>query len=189
VDEAADREEPLASLLTIARALDSIGVPYMVTGSVASFVYGLARFTHDLDVVVRMELGNLPSLIDALGDAWFVDSESAEAALTSRLQFNIISRETGFKVDFWPLTGDPFDQSRFSRRRAQKVKDAHVFVPSPEDVILGKLDWYRQAPIERHLDDAREVYESFASDLDRSYLVLWAERLGITDLLEKLGRV
>ena len=186
MDEAADRKEPLASLLTITRALESVGVPYMVTGSVASFVYGLARFTHDLDVVVQMDPDNLPPLIDALGDAWFVDTESAEAAVISGSQFNVISEETGFKVDFWPLGEGPFDRSRFARRRREAVGDAEVWVPSPEDVILGKLDWYRRAPIERHLDDAREVWGCFSGELDLDYMRHWADRLGVADLLDEM---
>ena len=33
--------------------LESAGIRYMVTGSVASIVYGEPRLTHDVDIVLR----------------------------------------------------------------------------------------------------------------------------------------
>jgi hypothetical protein len=36
-------------------ALDRHGVPYAITGSQASSVYGEQRFTNDIDVVVDLE--------------------------------------------------------------------------------------------------------------------------------------
>jgi hypothetical protein len=186
LDEAADREEPLATLLALHDALGAVGIPYMVTGAVASFVYGLPRFTHDLDLVVQMRKAHVPRLVSQLGAAWYADSESIEEAIAHGSQFNLISHETGFKVDVWLLTEEPFDQSRFSRRRCEEIEGRDISVPSAEDAILAKLRWYKQAPSDRHLDDAREVLESFAEELDLDYLQGWADRLGVADMLEEV---
>jgi hypothetical protein len=186
VDEAANREEPLATLLALHDALEAAGIPYMVTGSVASFVYGLPRFTHDLDLVVQMRKAHIARLASELGTGWYVDSEWIEEAIARGSQFNVISHETGFKVDVWLLTDEPFDQSRFSRRRCEEIEGRGISVPSAEDAILAKLRWYKQAPSDRHLDDAREVWESFAQELDLDYLQDWADRLGIADILEEV---
>jgi hypothetical protein len=41
-------------LLIYIRRLNGLGVPYMVTGSVAGIVYGEPRVTHDVDLVVAL---------------------------------------------------------------------------------------------------------------------------------------
>jgi len=158
----------------------------MVTGSVASFVYGLPRFTHDLDLVVQMRKAHIPRLVSELGPGWHADPESIEDAIARRSQFNIISHETGFKVDIWLLTDEPFDLSRFSRRRGEEIEGRDIPVPSGEDAILAKLHWYKQAPSDRHIDDAREVWGCFAQDLDLDYLRHWADRLAVGDILDEI---
>jgi hypothetical protein len=42
----------------------------------------------------------------------------------------------GDKVDFWMLTEDPFDRSRFARRYYEEVLGIRFAVSSPEDTIL-----------------------------------------------------
>lgn len=41
-------------LIGVARHLDGNGIPYMLTGSIASSLYGEPRLTHDVDVIVSM---------------------------------------------------------------------------------------------------------------------------------------
>ena len=45
--------------------LEKVGVPYMVTGSVAGMIYGEPRLTHDVDIVCELDdaaIDRLPSL-------------------------------------------------------------------------------------------------------------------------------
>jgi hypothetical protein len=53
--------------------------------------------------------------------------------------FNAINLEDGDKVDFWILTDDAFDTSRFARRIAVDVFGTSLKVSSPEDTILAIL--------------------------------------------------
>ena len=55
--------------------------------------------------------------------------------------FNLLDAEGGDKVDFWLLTDDPFDRSRFSRKYEENVLGMKVKVSRPEDSILMKLRW------------------------------------------------
>ena len=43
--------------------LNPVRIPYMVTGAVASIVYGQPRFTHDLDLVVRFDKKQIPLFV------------------------------------------------------------------------------------------------------------------------------
>jgi hypothetical protein len=55
--------------------------------------------------------------------------------------FNAINLEEGDKVDFWMLTDDAFDASRFARCISVNVFGTSLKVSSPEDTILAKLRW------------------------------------------------
>jgi hypothetical protein len=95
--------------------------------------------------------------------------------------------EEGDKVDFWVLTDDPFDRSRFARRYTEVVFDLRLKVSRPEDTILMKLRWSQlSGGSEKHLQDALHVYEVPAEELDLAYMEIWAERLGVTRTLQEL---
>lgn len=42
--------------------LEGTGIPYMITGGVASVIYGDPRFTRDVDVVLELRPANIPRL-------------------------------------------------------------------------------------------------------------------------------
>ena len=50
--------EPIDLFLLFTRPLDQAEIPYMATGSVAAMLYGIPRFTHDLDLI--LDLRNTP---------------------------------------------------------------------------------------------------------------------------------
>ena len=101
--------------------------------------------------------------------------------------FNLLDLETFDKVDFWPLTVDPWDQERFSRRAREHVLGLDLPLPTPEDTILSKLRWSRLAGgSERQMIDALRVYEVQYAHLDFAYLERWAEYLHVSDLLAEL---
>jgi len=59
-------------------------------------------------------------------------------------------------------------------------------IATAEDVILHKLLWNRIAPSDRQLGDAAGVVAVQAEALDRNYLRQWAQKLKLTDELERL---
>ena len=91
------------------------------------------------------------------------------------------------KVDFWPLTEDPFDQSRFSRRRVEELFGGQVQVSSPEDTLLMKLKRAEKSGgSEKQFRDALRVFEVQYGTLDHDYLELWVERLKVQRLWQRL---
>lgn len=53
----------------VVEELESLGLPYMLVGSLASGVYGEPRFTQDIDVVVALHLSEVDSFCDAFRTA------------------------------------------------------------------------------------------------------------------------
>lgn len=53
-------------LRKVTAALDNTGVPYMLTGSLASSMYGIPRATNDIDIVVARHASNYFRRISSL---------------------------------------------------------------------------------------------------------------------------
>ena len=121
-------------------------IHYMLTGSVASSLYGEPRSTHDIDVVVALTRSSARTLREAFPSTdFYLTEESIISAIDEKGMFNLIDATEGDKVDFRVLTDEPFDQSRFDRRRSEEVMGISVRVSSPEDTILAKLKWAKDS--------------------------------------------
>lgn len=176
-------------LLTEAiRALESSGINYLLSGSLASSLQGEPRATHDIDLVVEVDSRLVGVLAGAFGaDPYFFDPRAARDALGRRGMFNLLDTTGGDKIDFWMLTDDPFDESRFARRTSVEAFGLELWVSSPEDTILQKLRWAAASGgSQRQMRDAVGVYEVQRGTLDETYLDAWAERLGISTLLAEV---
>jgi hypothetical protein len=180
------------SLLTEAvNALEGAGVGYLLTGSFASSLQGEPRATHDIDLVVEVDARIVDALATAFGtDAYYFDQLAARDALGRGGMFNLLDITSGDKLDFWALTDDAFDQSRFARRVRVPAFGLELTVSAPEDTILQKLKWASaQGGSERQLGDAAGVYAVQRGELDEAYLDAWAMTLGVTESLERVRRL
>jgi hypothetical protein len=129
--------ELLASVIRVPQAA---GVDYMVTGSVASSLQGEPRSTHDIDLVVNIRTAAVRQIVQAFQmPDYYLDEASVHEAIRQSSMFNLIDVNNGDKVDFWLLTNDPFDRSRFARRYGEEFMGITFQVSSPEDTILAKL--------------------------------------------------
>jgi hypothetical protein len=48
------QNEPIEVTLQVTRVLESLGIPYLIGGSLASILYGMVRTTQDSDIVAEM---------------------------------------------------------------------------------------------------------------------------------------
>ena len=114
-------------------------------------------------------------------------TKNVTAAVERAEMFNLLQVSTGDKVDFWMLTGDPFDRERFARRQPVDVLGLRMFVSSPEDTLLQKLRWAQMSGgSEKQFNDALRVYEVQRPALDLNYIASWAPRLGVGDLWQRV---
>ena len=177
-------------LRAVVRVLDDIGVEYMVTGSVASSLHGEPRATHDIDLVVAMSHAAVKPLTEAFPPPdFYLDDQAMHSAVDAGSMFNLIVISDGDKVNFWMLTDEPFDRSRFSRKHREEVFGMSLQVPSPEDTILAKLKWAKAAGgSEKQLLDALRVFELQSAVIDRAYLDRWVAELSVDGLWQRILR-
>ena len=182
--------EALRVAMTVIDVLEGLRIPYHLGGSYASSVHGLPRQTQDIDLVVDLEEDGVSALVSQLTGEFYVDEETVLRALRSKGGFNLIHLDSGIKVDLFILGDHDFDRQEFERHRLEVVQidpERRVFVKSPEDIVLRKLQWYRQGGevSDRQWTDLLAVIRIQGERLDLEYLRRWAERLELSELLER----
>jgi hypothetical protein len=154
--------EPLRVTLAAAKALERMGVPYFVGGSLASSVHGVARATLDADIIAKLEPEHAGRFAKELGPEFYADVDAITDVEMKRRQSHVIDESTGERMTF----------------------------ATAEDTLLAKLLWYRQGNevSDRQWRDALGILRVAGQGLDGSYLSLWAGELNVADLLDRAFR-
>ena len=184
------QNEPIEVTLKVTDVFEQLGIPYLIAGSLASTLYGMVRSTQDSDIVVEMRPEHLQAFVWALQDEFYLDEEMIADAIQRNSSFNIIHRETMFKVDIFIPRPRPFLQAQLDRAQRQTFSfEAEISArfASPENPVLSKLDWYRMGGevSDRQWRDVLGVLKTWAGELDLEYLRKWATELHVRDLLER----
>jgi hypothetical protein len=177
------------ALLPVVDALETLGVPYSVGGSVASSFAGVARATLDVDLVANLHLGHAEPLARVLSPDYYADVEMIVNAIRRRGSFNVIHLATLFKIDVFVMEDTAFARENMARRIALELPDVGrtLYFTSPEDIVLHKLLWYAMGSgvSDRQWYDLQGVLRLQAERLDLAYMRRWADQLGIMDLLQQ----
>ncbi|MFH1765479.1 MAG: hypothetical protein ABIF09_14925 [Gemmatimonadota bacterium] len=173
----------LASLLQkVIGILGAAEIPYMLTGSLAAAFYATPRATQDIDLVVEAMPNQLGVLTDLLSSAgFFVSSAPAMEASVHEGQFNAIDPETGWKVDFIVRKSRPFSVSEFERRIPRTALGLELFMATPEDLVIAKLEWAKKGDSELQLKDVRAILKAAVPEFDWSYVEFWIRELALGD--------
>jgi len=168
------------------RPLETAGIEYMVSGSVASMIYGEPRLTNDIDIIVHLDPRDAGKIAGAFPpNGFYCPPEEViivEARRKRRGHFNLIHHQTGHKADVYLYGDDPLHAWGFSARRCLDLAAGRtLWVAPPEYVILRKLEYFREGGSEKHVADIRGILEVTGEDLDRAALDEWSARLGVTD--------
>lgn len=170
----------------ILATLETLGVRYALSGSLASSLWGVPRATYDADFLVELRMGDVDRFFRALdGPDWYVDRQSIVEAVQSAGEFNVIHGASGTKIDFWVRAPRAADGIRLLRRRREVILGVPAWVLSPEDTILAKLEWMKAGGGERQFADVVGVLRAQGVAIDREYLTRTAAELGVAEELEK----
>ncbi len=172
----------LLALRDVCARLDSAGIAYMLTGSLAMSFYARPRMTRDIDLVVALEAAKAGQLTEALGADYHVDAGAIAAAIRSARPWNIVHLPSVVKIDLIPRKDTPYRRAEFERRHRVELAGVPLWIVSVEDLILSKLEWSRESGSEQQRRDVALLLEA---SLDRAYLDDWAVRLGLDGLLKE----
>jgi hypothetical protein len=164
----------------IIAALNQAEIPYMLTGSFASNIYGEGRATQDIDLVISATPNQLSILHGLLpASDYYFDLKSAIEAARQKSMFNVLDMASGWKIDFIFVKPDPYHQEAFSRRTAAVVDGVPLIAVTVEDLMIAKLDWAKMGESSRQIRDVAGVLKIQQNSLDRPYVERWVAELGL----------
>lgn len=171
------------------RPMESAGVEYMITGGVASVIYGDPRFTRDVDVVLVLNASDVGPFISSFDAASFyvppVEVLEEEVRRPEGGHFNVIHHDTALRADVY-LAGDvPLHRWALDRVLRLPVGSLTISVAPIEYVIVRKLEYFRDSGSDRHLRDIAMMLRLSGDTVDVPALEEWCRRLGLGALLEE----
>lgn len=171
------------------RPLNDLGIRYLVSGSVASMLYGEPRVTHDIDLVVFLRPNDIARLPVAFPPPEFYvpPPEVIEAEMSrQRGSFNIIHAGSGLKADLYTAGRDDMDAWAFRSPTKYPIKGITISLAPPEYVIVRKLEFYREGGSEKHIRDIRSMLAVSGDQIDKSELYEWIQRRGLQEQWQKI---
>jgi hypothetical protein len=179
--------DPFAFAARIGEILDSLGIPYLVGGSVASMVYGETRFTRDLDLLIDADEKAVRALAAQMEGEYYIDADAAADAVRHHSTFNAIHLESLMKVDFFVPEDRAAARAQIARGRVMPAGEGMARFYAPEDIIIQKLRWFRLGgeTSEQQWRDIVGVLRVKGDELDHLYLDRAAEAFEVADLLAR----
>lgn len=173
-----------ASLISLfVRPLNQLRIPYLVTGGVASVVYGEPRLTRDIDLVIELRPRDARRFAAAWSTEEFyvppVEVIEEESGRPAHGHFNVIHHRTAMRADIYLPGNDALSAWAFAHKVARRIEDDEVLLAPIEAVILSKLRYYQMGKSDRHLRDIHQMLRISGDLVDRPELERWAARLGV----------
>lgn len=177
----------LEVLKIVVKRLESAGVPYMITGSIAANFYTTPRMTRDIDIVIEIGENNIEALFSLFSDDFYIDKDSIRNAICNKQIFNIIHKEGVVKIDFIIRKDKKYSKIEFSRKRSIVFEELKINITSPEDLILSKLFWAKDTLSEMQIRDVRNLMKT-VPDLDIKYIENWIKELELEAIYRKVAQ-
>jgi predicted nucleotidyltransferase len=165
-------------LADVVNRLEQAGIEYMLTGSMAMNYYAVPRMTRDIDIIIEMQIEDIPGIFALFNDDYYISEEGIKDALIHKTAFNIINYKSIIKIDFIIKKKSEYRQAEFKRRKQVKIDGFHVYIVSIEDLIISKLIWAKDSNSEIQASDVENL---MAQKVDKDYLEFWKKKLGIGD--------
>ena len=139
--------------------INKLSIPYMITGAVASIIYGEPRLTNDIDLVIDLKPADVAPFANSFPIEEFYCPPSEviklEISRSVRGHFNLIHHETAFRADIYSAGQDELHHWGLGNRKLIEVEGEKFWLAAVEYVILRKLEYYREGGSEKHLRDIR----------------------------------
>jgi len=173
-------------LRRVVQVFERLGIFYFVTGSIATISYGEPRTTNHVDIVAAIQESHIRPLCEAFQlPEFYLSEEALRDAIQTHFQCNILHQPSGLKVDVILLGDAEFDRNMARRvLRLNLAEDLDAAMIAPEDIILNKLLFYRDGESDKHLRDIAGVLRVRGVDVDRAYVVAWADKMGVRNIWE-----
>jgi hypothetical protein len=170
---------------SLARAFALAGASWYVFGAQAALLYGVARFTADVDVTARLPNDDTSILARALLESGFALRVEDEGFVQRTRVLPVVHVATGIPVDI-VLAGPGIEEAFLERAEMRDLEGVRVPVARPEDVAAMKI----LAGRPKDIDDVVAILAARTGGFDlallRRTLQTLEEALGQSDLSSAL---
>lgn len=175
------------------RPLHDGSIDYLVTGGIATIVYGEPRFTRDIDVVLAVSPRDAERFLGLWSpDEFYVPPREvfeAESARPLHGHFNLMHIESGLTADCYVAGADPLHEWAFGQVQVFDVEGLPVRVAPVEYVIVRKLSYFAQSGSTRHLEDIARMGRIQGDSIDVEQVERWVGSLRIESAWEAALRL
>lgn len=170
-------------------AFKNLHIPYALSGSLASSLYGMQRATLQLDLIADTHQKHISPFCNLINNQYLFSREDIEVAIQQKTQFTLVHLASLLKVVVTlPKTPTPMmGQHIFHGKREIVIVEGQppISVLSPEQLILLLLEAFKQSN-EKADDtwyDLLGILKVQGTDLDMSLLMQQSSVLDIKNLL------
>lgn len=182
-----------AFVTRLTQTLEQLGIAYAMGGSLAAMEYSETRLTMDADFMLLAQPEDVARLVAEV-TTWQMYIAPLETILEQDiphgLPFNIYDGTTGTKADLYVVAPSGLSGSAMARRRriADGPTGLTAWFLAPEDIILYKLDYFRQSEgiSQKHPKDITKMLAVTGDQLDVAYIENWATEIGVAELWHAL---
>ncbi len=175
-------DEPVDVLKEIVKNLTDLQIEYFLVGPIATAQQKKSfTVTRNINIVLDRQHTKIKDFLNRfvldhyicpLFDVLYDDVKAQKP-------FTLYHEASKVKVTFELRKESAIALSEFSRKTLLQVEpDFGVFVSTPEDVILKKLEFYCIAPSPQYIADVRKLI--YHNEVDQDYLDLWIDKLALS---------
>lgn len=179
-------EDQESVLKDVTERFEKLEIPYMLSGSMAMISYAMMRMTNDIDIVIEAKAEDAEKIIKEFKVDYYVPQNRVKDAIYRKNMFNLLHQTKIVKIDCILRKDDEFQKLAFSNRKKIRFTDFDIWTISRDDLILSKLNWAKKSRSEIQM---RDVASIIRNGYDKEYVELWAEKLGVKDLLDECRRL
>ncbi|MFH1537971.1 MAG: nucleotidyl transferase AbiEii/AbiGii toxin family protein [bacterium] len=128
----------IETLKDISLRLGESNIKYMVMGSMAVAVYGIPRFTRDIDITVALTPDDFGLVMNAVKNGFKAIPEDVENFVKETWVMPLEHRQTGVKVDII-FSISLLETEAIKATREIKVDEVSVRYIPPEHLIVQKI--------------------------------------------------
>lgn len=167
----------------ISKRFDDLGIPYMLTGSIAMNYYADPRMTRDIDVVIMIRDKDIDALVNNFSPEYYIERDSVKESLVHESMFNLLHPESVIKVDCIVRKSSEYRHLEFERRQEVHIGHVSTWIVTKEDLIPSKLFWAKDSRSEMQLKDVANLMRT---GYDETYVRRWAKTLNLLPLLREI---
>ena len=189
IEVSSSMTDPLIETLTVVTDnLDSLEIPYAITGSVASSAHGEPFQSMDVDLILAALPTRTAALSRNLSPRFYAPDDVLVEASRKGGFINVIDGQTGMKIDLSFVGNDAFLQQCLGGRVRERIGShpREFWFVTPENIILMKLAWRKDTKSAKQWENALGVARYKGTRMDWKYLFEQARILNLEQDLVKL---